>query len=83
VMPRVGDAAALLESHGAAWISEPQAPSLAQFLLAALRDPAGREVAGERARALAAGSLAWPVLAHRLETAYRTVLGNGGYRGAA
>jgi glycosyltransferase involved in cell wall biosynthesis len=74
LMPRVGDAAALVESSGAGWICDPDAGSMAQFMLAALRDPDARVVAGEKARALAAGPLAWPALTRRLEAAYRTVL---------
>jgi glycosyltransferase involved in cell wall biosynthesis len=77
VMPRVGDAAELVEATGAGWTSEANAQSMARFMLAALRDPAAREAAGAKARALAAGPLAWPVLAERMESAYRTVLGQG------
>ena len=77
VMPRVGDAAALIDAHGAGWICDANPESMARFMLAALRDPDARVVAGEKARALAAGPLAWPVLAERLESAYRTVLVHG------
>jgi glycosyltransferase involved in cell wall biosynthesis len=73
VMPRVGDAAALVEAHGAGWTCEANATSMARFMLRALRDPAARKVAEGRARALAAGALAWPVLAERLEAAYLAV----------
>ena len=74
-MPRVGDAAELLEDHEVGWICEPGEASMAHFLLAALRDPVAREEASRRALGLATGPLGWPVLAQRLETAYRTVLG--------
>ena len=77
VMPRVGDAAELVEATGAGWTCDANAQSMARFMLAALRDPAAREAAGAKARALAAGPLAWPVLAERMESAYRTVLGQG------
>jgi glycosyltransferase involved in cell wall biosynthesis len=73
VMPRVGDSAELVGAHGAGWICDPHPESLARFMLAALRDPDARVEAGKRARALAAGPLSWPVLAERLEVAYRTV----------
>jgi glycosyltransferase involved in cell wall biosynthesis len=73
VMPRVGDAAELIAAHSAGWTCGPEPGSLARFMLRALRDPDARAVAGERARALAAGPLAWPVLAERLEAAYRAV----------
>jgi glycosyltransferase involved in cell wall biosynthesis len=77
VMPRVGDAAELVQADGAGWTCDANAPSMARFMLRALRDPAARKVAGERARALAAGALAWPVLAERLETAYLAVRRRG------
>jgi glycosyltransferase involved in cell wall biosynthesis len=77
VMPRVGDAAELVESHGAGWTSDANPASMARFMLRALRDPAARMVAEGRARALAAGALAWPVLAERLEAAYLAVRCHG------
>jgi glycosyltransferase involved in cell wall biosynthesis len=73
VMPRVGDAAALVDAHGAGWTCDANDTSMARFMLRALRDPAARRVAEGRARALAAGTLAWPVLAERLEAAYLAV----------
>jgi glycosyltransferase involved in cell wall biosynthesis len=77
VMPAVGDAAALLDAEGAGWTCRPDPESLARSLLAALRDPEGRRWAGERARAVASGPLAWSALAARLEAAYNSVLDSG------
>jgi glycosyltransferase involved in cell wall biosynthesis len=82
LMPRVGDAAHLLEAHGAGWTCAADPASMARFMLVALRDPAAREVAEGRARALAAGSLAWPALAERLEAAYLAVHRRGRSMGA-
>lgn len=70
VMPRVGDAAGLLEGHGAGWICPSSAEGLARSLLTALRPGEERLEVERRARALAEGALAWPVLAERLEVAY-------------
>jgi glycosyltransferase involved in cell wall biosynthesis len=74
VMPRVGDAAELLERERAGWTCEPTPDGLARALLAALRDPEMRRAAGQNALALAKGPLAWSVLAERLERAYHSTL---------
>jgi glycosyltransferase involved in cell wall biosynthesis len=77
VMSGVGDAADLLGAEGAGWTCGADPESLARSLLAALRDDDGRRIAGERARALATGPLAWSALAARLEAAYNAVLDPG------
>ena len=74
VMPRVGDAAALLEKHGAGWTCAPRPEELARSMLGALRDPGARARAGAAARALATGPLAWDVMAKQMEEAYTAVL---------
>jgi len=74
VLPAVGDAAILIERHGAGWTCPPNTEAMARTLLRALRNPEARRRAGERARELAQGELAWSVLAERLEAAYNAVL---------
>jgi len=74
VMPRVGDAALMLEAHGAGWTCDARPDALAESLLEALASPGARVRAGERARALAEGPLTWAVLAERLESAYNATL---------
>ena len=74
VMPRVGDAAALLEEHRAGWTCAPDGDALARSLLEALGHPDEGAACGARARALAEGQLAWSILAERLEAAYNAIL---------
>lgn len=73
-LPRVGDAAELVQEAGAGWAAEPEPGALADAIAAALADRAALEEAGLRARELAETSLAWPLLGQRLERFYRTVL---------
>lgn len=74
VLPRVGDAAAVLEEHGAGWTCDPTPEALARSMLGALQDPAARARAGAAAHALAVGPLAWNAMAKQMEEAYTVVL---------
>jgi len=74
VMTRVSDLAALLERERAGIITEPSPAAFAAGLLAALRLPDERASIVSRAKALAAGPLAWSKLAATLEGCYATVM---------
>ena len=70
VMPKVGDAAEWIATHRAGWTSEPASASLAEALLTALESRDGSEEAGERARRLAEGPLAWSAVASEVDAFY-------------
>lgn len=78
VTPEVGAAAALVRREGLGWTSAPEPEALGEAMLRALADRAAADRAGERARALAEGRLAWREVAERLERFYGAVLAGTG-----
>jgi len=71
VLPAVGDAAEWVTSSGAGFPCAPDAASFAQAIIKALTDRKTCDEAGERARALACGELAWPTIAAEVDTFYQ------------
>lgn len=74
VTPGVG-LAALVERAGAGVVCATDGAAVAAALGAVLADPEAARAMGERGRAAALASLAWPAVAARMETAYRAVTG--------
>jgi glycosyltransferase involved in cell wall biosynthesis len=74
VMPRVGDAAEWIDAHRAGWTSAPAVASLAEALLAALDSGDRASEAGDRARRLAEGPLAWSAVAEGVDAFYRRIV---------
>ena len=70
VMPNVGDAAEWIASHRAGWTSAPDSESLADALLEAFGSKGGAGEAGERARRMAEGPLAWSAVAAGVDAFY-------------
>ena len=70
VMPEVGDAAEWIATHRAGWTSAPASASLAEAVLTALESRDSAREAGERARRLAEGPLAWSAVAAGVDAFY-------------
>ncbi len=77
VMPRVGDAARLLERESIGWTSEADPRSFADAMIAALSDPDACAAAGERARHVAETTMSWRRIAERFDAHYSAVLCGG------
>ena len=70
VMPDVGDAAEWIATHRAGWTSATASASLAEAVLTALESRDSAREAGERARRLAEGPLAWSAVAAGVDAFY-------------
>ena len=70
VLPAVGDAAAVVQAHGAGWTSAPEPAAFAGAMCTALADGTGRDRARTAARTLADGPLNWNGIVARLEQFY-------------
>jgi glycosyltransferase involved in cell wall biosynthesis len=71
VMPRVGDVGHVVDRAGAGWLSADNAEEFGAAMRAALSSREEADEKGSRARRLAETSLAWPLLAERLEQFYQ------------
>jgi glycosyltransferase involved in cell wall biosynthesis len=71
VMTRVGAAAELAGTAGAAELADPTAEALAASIVAILEDDAARALLSAEARKLAMGELAWTAMTQRLLRFYR------------
>ena len=75
VMPRVSDAAALIEAAAAGWTTDASANAFGAGIVHALASRAEADAAGERRRRAAEGELAWPRLTDRLVSFYDRITG--------
>jgi glycosyltransferase involved in cell wall biosynthesis len=75
VMPRVSDAATLIEQAGAGWSTDVSAAAFAAGIVHALANRVEADAAGERGRHAAEGELAWPRLTDRLVSFYDRLAG--------
>lgn len=73
ILPAVGDAAEWVQSTEAGFTCAPNAESFAQTIIEVLTSRKACDVAGERARALACGRLAWPAIAAEVNAFYEQV----------
>lgn len=72
IVTRVGDVAGLVEQHGAGWVVQPDATSLANAFVEAVR-ALDRHERGGAGRALANGALSWCSVAGTLDAFYGQV----------
>lgn len=75
VMPRVSDAAALIQQAAAGWSTGVSADAFAAGIVHALASRAEADAAGARGRQAAESDLAWPRLTERLMTFYDRIAG--------
>ena len=73
VMPRVGDAADYVESHGAGWVSPPEPRAFAHALAQPILEEGAAAAAGARGRALAEGELSWTTIGQQVDRFYRVM----------
>jgi len=74
VASAVGDAAAVLSSHGAGLTTDPSPESMAGGIIELLRDRQRMDRMGENGRKLAESDLSWRVQSQKMEEAYNRCL---------